>query len=54
MITSDVKTDFKAITSCARIYLENVIGLLQFIERKRFLLRLADDEYRSLTPMRKA
>ena len=48
MITSDLKADFKAITSCARIDLENVVGLLQFIERRRFLLRLADDEFISL------
>ena len=48
MITSDVKADFKAITSCARIDLENVVGLLQFIERRMFLLRLTDDESRSL------
>ena len=47
MITSDVKVDFKATTSCTRIDLENVVGLLQFIERRRFLLRLTDDEFRS-------
>ena len=48
MITSDVKADFKAKTSCAKIDLENVVGLLQFVERRRFLLRLTDDVFRSL------
>ena len=48
MITSGVKADFRAITSCARICLENVVGLLHFIGRRRFLLRLAYDEFRSL------
>ena len=48
MITSDVKADFKAKTSCLRIELENVVGLLQFNERRRFLLRLTDDEFISL------
>ena len=48
MITSDVKADFKAKTSCARIELENVVGLLQFVEGRRFLLRLTDDEFISL------
>ena len=28
--------------------MENAIGLLQFIERRRFLLRLTDDEFISL------
>ena len=48
MITSDVKADFKTKTSCARIELENVVGLLQFVEGRRFLLRLTDDEFISL------
>ena len=47
-ITSDVKADFKAITSCSRIYFEKIGGLLQFIERRMFLLQLTDDEFRSL------
>ena len=51
MITSNrsesMKADFKAKTNCARIDLENFVVLLQFIERRSFLLRLTGDEYRS-------